>query len=84
MMVRTAPNGKCNIARDELRTLFDYLTDNIPQSPNKFTSLLKHHRIHTTKVWVNSKAVYGLPVMWVDVGEFANYSKNYFAKEKAK
>lgn len=84
MMVRTAPNGKCNIARDELRTLFDYLTDNIPQSPNKFTSLLKHHRIHTTKVWVNSKAVYGLPVMWVDVGEFANYSRNYFAKEKAK
>lgn len=84
MMVRTYPDGKCNISREELRTLFDYLTDNIPKSPNKFTSMLKHHRIHTTKVWVDNKAVYGMQVVWEDVKEFKKYAANSFGKTTTK
>lgn len=85
LMLRTKPDGACNIAREELRTIFDYLTDNIPKSPNKFTSLLKHHRIHTTKVWVEQKAVYGIQTKWADRAEFARYSKEHFEpKVKAK
>ncbi len=83
LMVRTYPDGKCNIARDELRAIFDYLSDNIPKSPNKFTSMLKHHRIHTSKVWVGNKSVYGLQVRWNDVKKFPTYTKEYFeAKPK--
>lgn len=84
VMLRTKPDGTSNIARDELHSIFDYLTDNVPKSPNKFTSLLKHHRVHITKVWVNSKAVQGLQVTWADVKEFPKYTAEHFAPAKAK
>lgn len=78
LMLRTRDNGACNISRDELHTIFDYLCDRIPTSPNKFTSLLKHHRIHTTRVWINNKTVIGLAVTWRDIAQFKDYAKQYF------
>lgn len=51
---RTNPaTGFVTISRDELRTLFNYVVGNMPPSPNKFTSLLKHHRVHMEDVWFN-------------------------------
>ncbi len=79
LMLRTRPDGSCNVARDELRTIYDYLSDNIPKSPNKFTSLLKHHRIHTSKVWVNNKAVYGIQCQWKDAAKFPTFTKDHFS-----
>lgn len=78
LLLRTADNGMCNISREELRTLFDYVVGNIPHSPNKFTSLLKHHRVHITAVWVDNKTVRGIPVTWSDVASFPQYAKQYF------
>lgn len=75
LIARTKDTGACNISRDELRTMFEYAVGGIPASPNKFTSLLKHHRLHTTKVWVDSKAVYGLGVSWKDVDSFPAYEQ---------
>jgi len=64
LLARTHPaTGSCNISRDELRVLFDYANGGMPESPNKFTSLLKHHRLHMTKVWVD-KTVNGITVLW--------------------
>lgn len=80
MLNRTAPDGKCNIARDELRTLLEYVVGNMPTSPNKFTSLLKHHRIHTKVVWVNNKSVNGLTVQWKDTMNFNKYIADHFSK----
>lgn len=77
LIERTTPDGKCNLAREELRTLFDYCVGNIPTTPNKFTSLLKHHRIHLAPVWVNNKTVRGTQTKWVDVANFAKYKKDY-------
>ena len=79
IMARTTPDGKCNLAREELRTLFDYCVGNIPTTPNKFTSLLKHHRIHLAPVWVNNKTVRGTQTKWVDVAAFKQYVKDYFS-----
>jgi hypothetical protein len=73
VMARTKEDGVCNISRDELRTVFDYAVGNIPASPNKFTSLLKHHRIHWTKVWIDSKAVYGMRIEWKDIKHWPAY-----------
>jgi hypothetical protein len=70
ILARTRPDGSCNISRDELRAVFHYAVGGVPDSPNKFTSLLKHHRMHTTKVWVDNKAVYGLATTWGDVAQF--------------
>jgi hypothetical protein len=82
VMLRTKPDGKCNISREELRTLYDYTVGNMPQSPNKFTSLLKHHRIHTKPVWVDNKTVHGLSVTWTDYDQFPAYTKAHFTSGK--
>lgn len=79
IMVRTDPrNGRCNISRDELRVIFEYVVGKIPESPNKFTSLLKHHRIHTTKVRCDDKPVYGIKTEFKDVDQFAVYAATHF------
>lgn len=62
--------GRCNIARDELRAIFEYCVGKTPDTPNKFTSLLKHHRIHLEAVWVNNKTVRGMKVQWSDMKMF--------------
>jgi len=79
IMVRTDPSdGRCNISRDELRVIFDYVVGKIPESPNKFTSLLKHHRIHTTKVRVDDKPVYGIKTTFKDVDRFDEFAALHF------
>lgn len=65
LLARTERNsGKCNIGREELRVIFDYTVGKMPETPNKFTSLLKHHRMHMVPVWVDAKTVNGTPVVW--------------------
>lgn len=71
-------NGRCNISRDEMRVMFEYVVGKIPESPNKFTSLLKHHRLHTEKVRVDDKPVYGIKTSWKDYKAFASYAKTHF------
>ena len=78
VITRTNPTtGACAISREELRTLFDYCVGNMPTTPNKFTSLLKHHRIHLEAVWVNNKTVRGVKTIWKDVKSFTRYAKDY-------
>ena len=84
LMARTDTlNGKCNIGRDELFTLFDYALGSMPSSPNKFTSLLKHHRVHLEVVWVGYRSVRGLKVQWKDVKSFSEYQKTHFTASVA-
>ena len=64
---RMEQDGKCNIARDELFALFEYTVGDMPRSPNKFTSRLKHHRIHTAKVRVDGVVMNGIAVAWKSI-----------------
>jgi hypothetical protein len=85
ILIRTDPvKGKVNISRDELQSLFKYCNDKVPESPNKFTTMLKHHRVYTTKVRIADKSVYGLPVIWSDFSQFPIYAKDHFTPAKAK
>lgn len=60
--------GQCNISREELRTMFEYVVGGMPSTPNKFTSLVKHHRLHITKVWVKGQGtVNGIQATWKDL-----------------
>jgi hypothetical protein len=77
LITRTLPNGVCNITREELRTLFDFTIGNVPQSPNKFTALLKHHRIHLDVVWMGGKSVRGMKVTWKDINQFPQYTSMF-------
>ena len=76
---RTLAGGSCAIGREELRTLFDFTVGGMPASPNKFTSLLKHHRIHMEAVWVNNKTVRGIKVHWQDAMQFPAYVTQHLA-----
>lgn len=71
LLNRTDRNtGACSIGREELRSLFNYVVGGMPSSPNKFTSLLKHHRIHIGAVWIAPKTVNGIKVTWKDLSSW--------------
>lgn len=65
--------GKCAIPRDTLFTLFNYCVGNMPDTPNKFTSFLKHHRIYVTKVWHQNRTVNGVKVEFQDISQWPTY-----------
>ncbi len=78
LLQRTHPQtGACSIGREELRILFDYTVGDMPNTPNKFTSRLKHHRVHIQAVWVENKTVNGLKVNWVDLDKWKTYEENF-------
>lgn len=52
------------LTRDDLFVLLDWCIGNMPQSPHKFTALLKHHRVHLTQVWKDNRNVRGIDVAW--------------------
>jgi len=66
-------NGHYNISRDELYTIFQYNVGNMPESPNKFTGRLKHHRIQIKKVAIDGKTHNGITVEWKDTDQFGAY-----------
>jgi hypothetical protein len=66
-------NGHFNITRDELYTIFQYNVGNMPESPNKFTGRLKHHRIQVKKVAIDGKTHNGITVEWKDTDQFGAY-----------
>lgn len=75
LMARTSlVDGNCSISRDELRVLADYTVGGMPTSPYKFTTLLKHHRIHIAPVWIPAKTVKGIKVNWQDTQAWPTYS----------
>lgn len=52
------------LTRDDLYTIMEWCVGGMPQSPHKFTALLKHHRIHLTQIWKNNRNVRGINVNW--------------------
>lgn len=53
-----------NLSRDELFIIYDYCVGGMARSPNKFTAMLKHHRIHTKRIRRNDRLFYGIDVTW--------------------
>lgn len=84
LMRADALTGKCNIHRDELWQLFERTVGKMNTSPNKFTSLLKHHRVHVKKVWLHDKAVMGITTVFKDIENFDKYLKAHFPQSKTK
>jgi Family of unknown function (DUF5906) len=85
LMARTGAartSGNCVISREELRTLFDFTVGSMPTTPNKFTALLKHHRVHLEPVWIDNKTVRGIYVTWKDAPKFKQYHLENFAPQQ--
>lgn len=59
---------KCgHISRDELRVLFEWTVGDMPKTPNKFTSRMKHHRIHVSRLWIDGQSMQGITVNWTNL-----------------
>lgn len=54
--------GRTKLAREELQILFNYNVGNVPNSPHKFTTYLRHHGIHVGVVRLKESAVRGIDV----------------------
>lgn len=52
------------LTRDDLYSIAEWCVGNMPTSPNKFTAVLKHHRVHLTQVWKNGRNLRGIKVVW--------------------
>lgn len=64
LLLELVTKNETKLTRDDLYTLFEWCVGSMPNSPNKFTSLLKHHRIHLTQIWKHSRNVRGITVEW--------------------
>lgn len=67
-IARNGFNGR--ISRDELQVILQYNVGNIPTTPNKFTSLLRHNGIETTQMRRGDQKFYGIEVTWKLTPEF--------------
>lgn len=52
------------LSRDELLVIFEHCVGNMPKTPNKFTSLLKHRNVKTERLYIDGRMQYGLKVEW--------------------
>ena len=50
------------LTRDDLYAILEWCVGGMPQSPHKFASLIKHHRIHLTQIWKNNRNVRGISI----------------------
>jgi len=50
------------LTRDDLYAILEWCVGGMPQSPHKFASLLKHHRLHLTQIWKNNRNVRGISI----------------------
>lgn len=62
---KDAETGQKIVTREQLQVALQYMVGDLPESPNKFTSFLRHHRVKTDRVWYDGKARYGVKVKWV-------------------
>lgn len=55
---------RSGLLREEIHLLFEYTIGSMPTAPNKFASLIKHHKVVLGTVWRDKKSVRGLAVDW--------------------
>lgn len=65
LIIELVTNLDPKLSRDDLFTIFEYTVGNMPVSPNKLTSTLKHHKIHLKPIWKANRSVRGIDVTWV-------------------
>lgn len=80
LLTRTKPNGLCNIHRDELFVLFNYMVGDMSPSPAKFTKFLGHRQLEIKPLLIpgHNKTGRGITVTWNGLANFPTLLKNHF------
>ena len=58
-LISTLPH---NLTRDELYAITNWCVGDMPESPHKFASLLKHHKTELDTVWKNGRTCRGIKI----------------------
>ena len=82
VMLRTRPDGTCNIKRDELFTIFEYCVGGMNKSPATFTRFLGHKQITIKPVSLGTKVERGIQTTWLDHAQFTHHMATYFSDVK--
>lgn len=70
--------------RDELMVVFKHRVGNMPKTPNKFTSMLKHRNVKTERLHIDGKAQYGLRTEWKAPKSWIRRALAEFARQPRK
>jgi len=81
LLGRTKPNGLCNVHRDELFILFNYMVGDMSPSPAKFTKFLGHRQLEVKPLLIpgHTKTGRGITVTWKTPSTFPAMLKTYFS-----
>ena len=55
-------NKRTKLSRDDLMIIFRWCIDNVPEAPNKFTTMLRHHGVQLKPLWIDGHATRGYEV----------------------
>lgn len=69
------------LTREELGVIFTYCVGTAPDSPNKFTRMLKHHEIETRRLRIGNKVQFGIEVEWRVADEWVGEHREQLAHE---
>lgn len=58
------PAAHTFLTREDLQDLLNWLLDNVPQTPVKFASFIKHHDIELAPHWIDGRTIRGIKVNW--------------------
>lgn len=64
LIIDLVVNGEDKLTRDDLFVIMEWCIGNMPRSPHKFASLLKHHKLHLEQIWKHGRNVRGISVIW--------------------
>lgn len=64
LVVDIVTNRPPTLSREELRILLEWTVGNMPDRPHKFTSLIKHHKLHLQAVWRGGRTTRGMNISW--------------------
>ena len=53
---------RTKLSRDDLMIMFRWCIDNVPEAPNKFTTMLRHHGLQLRPLWIDGHATRGYEV----------------------
>ena len=69
---------RARLSRDELMVIMRWCVDRVPDTPNKFTAMLRHHNLDMEPLWVNGKTQRGY-----DIGEWLPLPKTIAVSSEA-
>lgn len=64
LIVELAQSQRTYLTREDLQDILEWLLDNVPKSPVKFSAFIKHHDIEFSPQWIGGKTIRVIQVNW--------------------